>query len=92
MKAAGTWQTRQEVPRAASRPKRKRGRMGAGSALGVLVSEEEVEEKKLSEEEEAWRRGKVWRVLMGCRPELRRACGACLKVGWSWCWVPGREE
>jgi hypothetical protein len=27
-----------------------------------------AEGKTLSEEEEAWRRGKVWRVLMGCRP------------------------
>jgi hypothetical protein len=81
MKAAGTWQTRQEVPRAASRPKRKRGRMGAGSALGELASVEEVEGKKLSEEDEAWRRGKVWRVLMGFRPGAARWREACLRIG-----------
>jgi hypothetical protein len=67
MKAAGTWQTRQAVPRAARRPKRKRGRTGAGSEVGVRVWVW-AEGKTLSEEEEAWRRGKVWRVLMGCRP------------------------
>jgi len=40
MKAAGTWQTRKEVPSAARRPKRNRGRMGAGSVLGLSASRE----------------------------------------------------
>jgi mannose-6-phosphate isomerase-like protein (cupin superfamily) len=64
MKAAGTWQTRQAVPRAARRPKRKRGRTGAGS--GEEVSVPAAGRGKELVEAERERRGKVWRVLMGC--------------------------